>query len=160
MSAIELSFLALLIVLVMAISVVDLAAMRIPNTLNLSLAIAGAGLIWLTQPEALLRQLLFAGLMIMVLFTIRQIHMWASGRTGLGLGDVKMGGAAAIWVHPTHFPLLIFFASGGALLGILAGKVISGVPLDTKRRIPFGPFIGLALIMTWVLEMFGYVKVG
>ncbi len=73
------------------------------------------------------------------------------GTAGLGLGDVKMAGAAALWVAPWNLPLLLMLACLAALLAV-AIVILSGRRLDRLTRIPFGPFIGLGLVVVWTLE--------
>ena len=66
------------------------------------------------------------------------------GREGLGLGDVKLIAAAALWVGPFGISWLVLAACVSALAMVLAMQ-LAGQPLDRATRLPFGPHIALGL---------------
>jgi leader peptidase (prepilin peptidase)/N-methyltransferase len=70
---------------------------------------------------------------ILVLLGLRELNQWRRGDPGLGLGDVKLMGALAIWLG-TATPWAVV---AGALLGLLMMAIVR--PAD--RRLPFGPAI-------------------
>jgi leader peptidase (prepilin peptidase)/N-methyltransferase len=69
---------------------------------------------------------------------------------GLGLGDVKLAAAAAAWFSLWMLPLFLFVASFSALVFLLASS--AGGAKSYTRKIPFGPFLAGALIVTWNTE--------
>lgn len=78
------------------------------------------------------------------------------GRQGLGFGDVKLIGAAGLWLPADRWPmfLVIVGAAGlvtAALLGVGEGRSRSW-PAVLSRRLPFAPAIGAGLILSLVLS--------
>lgn len=150
---------AALTAMLAAISVADLKRLMIPNELNLALAVIGLGFQVATQPDGFPMQILFAVAVLLVIWLIRHGHFVMTGRIGLGLGDVKMLGAAACWISPLMLPILLFVASASALL-FVGGQVVTAGPAAARARIPFGPFIALGLGCGWVLEQFAGFNMG
>jgi leader peptidase (prepilin peptidase) / N-methyltransferase len=144
---IVLLFTAVLAGLLSAISVIDIRTLRIPNGLNAMLLISGA-LFWFAQrPETLPYQIANGVVVATLLWLVRFGHARFSGRIGLGLGDVKMMGAGAVWISPLSVPLLVFIAS---FFGLVYAFVKGNRGGD--MRIPFGPFLALGLMSTWLME--------
>lgn len=71
--------------------------------------------------------------------------------SGLGYGDVKMAGASALWFSPWNLPLFLMASSVSALVFVLAAQARGG-GFQVSAKIPFGPFLGVGLAMTWLLE--------
>ncbi len=146
----------LLGIIVLSIALIDLKRMIIPNVLTLLLAVTGLGFqIW-SQPRFPSSVLLGALVLAAVFYAVRALYLQRTGVVGLGLGDVKMAGASALWLHPTNLPIFVFIACACALvsLGVFRRH-------DWRYRmcgrLPFGPFLGLALIASWCMENFtGY----
>ncbi len=126
-------------------SLIDLRRRIIPDALTLALLVLGLAVagwrdgmtgIGLGLTEACLAYGLFGGL--------RALHARASGRIGLGLGDVKFIAAAAAWTGLSGLPVLILAASLSALAAVglmaLAGRTVS-----RGTALPFGPFLALGL---------------
>ena len=137
--------------LLLAIAAVDFRRGIIPDTLNLLLA--GLGVAWQAQAPsgAIPAGLAGAGVAFAALFGLRQAFHWVRGIHGLGLGDVKMAAAGAIWISPWNLPLLLMAACLAALAAIGAMR-LCGQPASRETAIPFGPFIGAGLMLTWLLE--------
>ncbi|SFH20443.1 leader peptidase (prepilin peptidase) / N-methyltransferase [Palleronia marisminoris] len=148
-----LSGLVLLAILV-AITVADIRHRRIPDLLNLLLGVAGMATRIVAEGRvpfaSVVAGLVAAGLLWAVAATFRHLR----GMVGLGMGDVKMIGVAAIWISPWNLPLLLAIACLTALLGV-AVAALSGQGPNKHTRIPFGPFLGLGLMLTWGLEVSG-----
>lgn len=141
----------LMIAVVMRIAWLDLKTLRIPDHWNL--AIAGLGLLYQLPfgVDHTLPSLAAALAIALFLILLRQGYFNATGRIGLGLGDVKFSGSAAIWFSPWNLPLFFLLASGSALIFSLVSLRAQPSTFRTTR-IPFGPFLGLALILTWNIE--------
>ncbi len=154
MAATEIAFGIILFGLVCAISVVDMRRLVIPDWLNLALLCAG--LIWqvIAAQKLPLQALAFAGVMIVCFWLLRSLHGLVRGVVGLGLGDVKMAGAAACWFSPWNAPLFLLAASLTALV-FVAAMTLGGKATDLETRVPFGPFIGFGLVLTWLAERSG-----
>ncbi|CDX21271.1 Peptidase A24A prepilin type IV [Mesorhizobium plurifarium] len=150
--------LALAAILV-AIAAVDFRRQVIPDPLNMALAASGLGFQLIIQRENAPMQLLVAALTLAVFWALRRGHFLLTGRIGLGLGDVKMLGAAALWINPLLLPALLFIASAAALL-FVGGQVVATGPAAARMRVPFGPFIALGLACSWLLEQFVGLNLG
>lgn len=136
-----------------AITVVDFRRQVIPDPLNMALAVSGLGFQLVVQRDDAAMQLLIAALALAIFWALRRGHFLVTGRIGLGLGDVKMLGAAALWINPLLLPVLLFIASTAALL-FVGGQVVAAGPAAARMRVPFGPFIALGLDCSWMLEQF------
>lgn len=147
-------FLLLLIAIAAAIAILDLRTMRIPDPLTAALALTGV--IYATDSglPALGLRLLAAAVTVGLLVALRHAHARATGRIGLGLGDVKLLGAAALWVPPDMMPVIVLVASLAGLFCVGALRLASGA-WAADRRLPFGPFIAAALVLVFVSSLFG-----
>lgn len=147
------AFFGMLVVLCLWIALVDLRELRIPNRLNVALGLLG--LVYLVTAgrdgQQGLGHLAFAVAIALACVAFRWLHFRRSGRIGLGLGDVKMMGVAAIWIGPWQFPLFLFVASASGLVFVLANVVFGG-NMSREKRIPFGPFLAFGLAMVWPIQ--------
>jgi len=148
----------------LTLSLIDLEHMRLPNSLVGALALLGLVGVLLSQllgqdvvplvgigasgltaqplPAAALGVLLGAGLPAAIAFAYRLIR----GRSGFGMGDVKLLGALGIFLGP--YVLLTFFLA--SLLGALGGAILGRGRELSQRRIPFGPWLALGAVTTAV----------
>jgi leader peptidase (prepilin peptidase) / N-methyltransferase len=136
-----------LTIVLICISLIDIRQHRIPDLSNLALGLGG-GLFWyFTDFEMLVPQLVSGVAVAATLWVIRRVHMQLTGRVGLGLGDVKMGGAAAVWINPLSLPLFLFVSS---VTGLVFALCKGGTTY--QERIAFGPFLALGLMSSWLME--------
>lgn len=142
----------LLVILLCAITIVDARVQRIPNTLNLGLALGGLGFQMRASGDFPLQQIAFGLGVGLMFFTVRYVHHRISGVIGLGLGDVKMAAAGALWFSPLLFPLFLFTASLTALVYALIAQMGSAPSASWRRRVPFGPFLALGIAVAFCLE--------
>lgn len=142
---------AALTAILMAITVIDIRRLVIPDGLNIALAGSGLAFRAISQPREIWMQVLASLAVFLAIAVVRKLHTAATGRVGLGFGDVKMLAAAAFWIAPSLFPILLFIASAAALVFACA-RVIALGPSAAKARMPFGPFIAFGLAMTWAFE--------
>jgi prepilin signal peptidase PulO-like enzyme (type II secretory pathway) len=72
-----------------------------------------------------------------------------ASRGGMGWGDVKLAGLIGL---ATGFPMVIVAIVVGALLGAVVGVVLMvRRKKRMKSRIPFGPFLAVATMVTLIL---------
>ncbi|MCO5159978.1 MAG: A24 family peptidase [Mesorhizobium sp.] len=151
MQATDLAFAAALLAVLAAITVVDFRRLTIPDGLNAILAALGLGWAWLDAAGPPLAQIVFAAGLFTLFWLMRTVFFAVRKMAGLGLGDVKMAGAAALWFSPWNLPLFLFLTAISALLYVASRASVTG-RLDTSARVPFGPFLGFGLFATWLIE--------
>jgi leader peptidase (prepilin peptidase)/N-methyltransferase len=138
------------------ISYVDFRRYVIPDALNVSVFALGLIYNCASGWQDALQACLFATIVGIVVCTMRHIHMRLTCRVGLGMGDVKLSAAAAVWLCPWNFPIFLFIASSSALMFFVATHGVQGKALRSQR-IPFGPFLALALVLTWNGERLNWI---
>lgn len=128
---------------------IDWTDFLLPDVLTLPLLLAGLGLTFARDPDALTDRCLAATIGYLsfqgLAFAYRQIRGW----DGLGGGDAKLIAAAGAWCGLAALPFVML---GSALLGLLAalGLALAGRTMTSTTRIPFGPCIALAFWLIWM----------
>ena len=166
--------------ILLVLTFIDLDTFRLPNAIVATLAVAGAvgavvsqvtgialvplavgsGAGWMGQPlvAAAVGAALGAGLS----GGVAALYGRVRGRTGLGLGDVKLLGAMGIFLGP--YVLLALFA--GSALGAVIGLVDAARSRESAstHRVPFGPYLALGGVLSalggpaawaWYLSLVG-----
>lgn len=87
--------------------------------------------------EAVVIHMLTAAGIAALLYILQAVHFRLRQRVGLGLGDVKLIAAAAMWIGPLH---LADYLLAAALIQSGLGR--SGT---FQRKIPFGPALAFWL---------------
>jgi leader peptidase (prepilin peptidase)/N-methyltransferase len=90
----------------------------------------------------------------LALFTLREVYLRLRGIEGLGLGDVKLAGAAGAWLGVEALPMTCLLASSAAITAVLLHRVFKPSSLHLKSAIPFGSFIAPAIVVMWGLAHF------
>ncbi|MBE0418075.1 MAG: prepilin peptidase, partial [Coriobacteriia bacterium] len=137
---------------------IDLDTMRLPNPFVGALAVFGlagaavsqfAAVDWVPLTGAETSPLLLAGLGVLLgaglSGGIAALYAGVRGRSGFGMGDVKLLGAMGFFLGPYVLLALFIGSMFGAVVGIVTAAR-SGNGLATK--IPFGPFLALGGIFT------------
>jgi leader peptidase (prepilin peptidase)/N-methyltransferase len=114
----------------------DARRLRIPDAV--SLIVAGAGLLVAVSEDRWLEAAMTGLAVGLLLIGGRAAFRRARGRTGLGLGDVKLLAALAVWTGPTLAPLGVALAASLAFAWAYREGRLSPLPLA------FGPFIAAA----------------
>ncbi|WP_051279851.1 prepilin peptidase [Hellea balneolensis] len=73
------------------------------------------------------------------------------GKDGLGRGDAKLLAAGGAWCGWVGLPFIVLIASG---LGLAAALLPSVRNSAKNGRIPFGPFLALAIFMVWAANIY------
>jgi leader peptidase (prepilin peptidase) / N-methyltransferase len=89
-----------------------------------------------------------AGLFLLVRVAYRRFR----GRDGLGLGDVKLAGAAGAWLSLPVLPIAIEIAAVTALAAYVFRQRKRARVLRAAGRIPFGAFFAPAIWLGWVID--------
>ena len=140
-----------------AIAAEDVRSLRVPDALNALAAFAGTGTIWLEAWAAGAGPFWASGLAILqglvcggVLLLLREGFYRIRNVDGLGLGDVKLGAVAGIWLGWELFAVAVTLAAFLALI-FVAGWAARRGAWDRTRQIPFGAFLAPAVWACWYL---------
>jgi leader peptidase (prepilin peptidase)/N-methyltransferase len=151
---------ALLALDVLAIAWIDAHRFIIPDELTLAALVLGlvnAGLepwpegwnaVFASIGAALLRGVVLAG----CFFALRAVYGWLRGREGIGLGDVKLAGAAGVWLAWSTIPVAIEIAALAALTVYVVRHLAGSRVMSATARMPFGLFLAPAIWLGWLLE--------
>lgn len=146
---------ALLLVLwmaaLLALALADLRWFRLPlpllagaAALGLGMALAGDGSGWPAPAAQLAEALTGAVAGGGAFWVIRLAYRLATGRQGMGMGDVWLMAALGLALGPWRLPLVVLLAAGAALAlaGLRAWR--RRRPLRRLGRLPFGAALALA----------------
>ncbi|QQG36112.1 MAG: prepilin peptidase [Micavibrio aeruginosavorus] len=141
--------------LLLALSIIDLRTRLLPNILVLPLALLGIIFHISTKWHYLDPALVLLGGITGygILFTIRAIANYVYKQDALGLGDVKLLGAAGLWLGPQMVMLAL---SLGAFAGLVHGTGVAlQIAWQEKKpprfgglKIPAGPGFAIGIILT------------
>ena len=140
---------ALLAIFLAVLSAIDWRDFRLPDVLTLPLLGAGLVLAALASHEAFIWAIVSALVGGGALYAVGWIYRRYRGRTGLGLGDVKLFAGAGAWVGAEGLAAVLLVACVTALAAALTWRLRKG-EIDPQRAIPFGPFIDLGLWVVWL----------
>jgi leader peptidase (prepilin peptidase)/N-methyltransferase len=144
----------------LALAVIDVRHLILPDVLTLPLVPAGLAVAWWLDPEQLLHHALGAALGFLGFAGLAWAYRKARGREGLGLGDAKLLAAAGAWVSWTGLGSVLLWAAPLALVVSLAAGVIHGTLSDRlagRSAVPFGGFLALGFWLTWI---YGPIRLG
>ncbi len=129
-----------------ALTRIDLEWQLLPDQITLPLAGLGLALNTTAGWVPFTQALLGGGLGFGFLYLVAWGYYGATGREGLGGGDLKLLGALGTWIGPTAVLLTLFLAAlAGSLIGGLWAAWRGG---GRHLALPFGPFLAAA---GWVL---------
>ncbi|AFY79085.1 MAG: prepilin peptidase [Hydrococcus sp. C42_A2020_068] len=136
----------------LALSLIDLDTMTLPNALTQSGLVVGLGFHTLQGwQEGHIANYLMLGigsavLGIWLFDAIRLIGSIAYGQTAMGGGDPKLAATIGAWLGWKYLLVTGFLAcAAGALIG---GVAIAFGRLNRRQPMPFGPFLALGAVLT------------
>jgi len=134
-----------LTLLMVAVAIIDVEHMVIPDELSLGGIVLGLGFSFLPKGVTPLEALIGGAAGAAVLGGIRWVHMKISGVEGMGLGDVKLAGAMGAFLGWRPMPLVFFISA-------VSGLLVGGGYILIRRRgartpIPFGAFLALGTVL-------------
>lgn len=154
------------VILLIVLSIIDLKIWILPDELNFALAVAGLCFHFVTSNRFLSWEEMAwgAALGAGMLFTIRFFSNRHYGRDTLGLGDVKLLGAAGLWLGLEGVLMAI---TAGAFVGLLHGLVYAFyISRKNKTKysihqlaIPAGPGFAVGIVIAGGM-MFGTYIIG
>lgn len=139
-----------LLILLASISAIDARFGIIPNSLVLGLASGGLVQAYFFGAEGLWWRGLEAVSVLLAAALFRAGYRLFRGHDGLGLGDVKFLGAAALWAGLGGVPVLLLIAVLSALISLLILRS-EGYALRARQAIAFGPHLCIGLWWVWLL---------
>ena len=150
-------FLVLLALASLLLAWIDLRRGIIPDWLNLAIAILGLARIAIPDGWALALSAAVEGVLTgAIVWLLRWLYYRLRQRQGLGLGDVKLLAAAAVWVGIAGIPMLLLVASLAALAA--AGVLhLAGAKMTRQTALPFGPFLAFGQLATLALQQTGWM---
>jgi leader peptidase (prepilin peptidase)/N-methyltransferase len=137
-----------------ALSVIDLRTMRLPNAITLPLIVAGPALTFAFDWGSPLWHIIGGAAGYLLLFGVATAYRALRGREGLGLGDAKLFAAAGSWLGLEALPSVMLWACAAALVTLLFAA-LRNEPLHGGSRISFGPFLALAFWLVWLYGPLG-----
>lgn len=156
--------LAAAVILLIILSVIDLKILILPDELNLALGLTGLAFHFATYNEFANYTDLFigAGVGAGLLYTIRFFANRYYGRDTLGLGDVKLLGAAGLWLGVEG---VLSAVTIGAFAGLLHGIGYAGWLAWRRQQkfsihqlsIPAGPGFAIGITLAGALSFAPYV---
>lgn len=145
------------------LSIIDLRVWLLPNWLNLTFAILGVGFHAVTHFELLPPQEMVFGALLGAgtLYIIRFFGNWYYQQDTLGLGDVKLLGAAGFWLGMDG---VILALTVGAFMGIIHGIGVAlyraakekSKPNLKRLMIPAGPGFCVGILISCLWKYYPY----
>jgi leader peptidase (prepilin peptidase)/N-methyltransferase len=144
---------ALLCLAGLLVAWIDLRRGLIPDGLNFIIALAGLARAAALEGTAAAFAAGCEGMAVgAIVWMVRWLYFRWRNLQGIGLGDVKLLAASAIWIGVTGVPMQLLLASLTAL-AVAATLQIAGRPMTRQASLPFGPFLVLGLLTTlWFQE--------
>lgn len=133
----------------LVLATVDGLAFRLPDILTLPLLIAGLAVSWWLPEHDIVGHAIAATLGAAAFFAIAFVFQRMRGYEGLGLGDVKLAGAAGAWLGWQALPYVVLLACAVGLTWVGVAVLRRGKGA-LAERIPFGIALCLAIWIVWL----------
>lgn len=147
---------AALALLMVAISAIDARYFIIPNELNAVALAVGIGYSAAVNPQAAAGAIALAIArsitLSLLFFFLRTVYRQIRHRDGIGLGDVKLAGAAGAWLGWPTLPITIEIAALAALTIYAWRQRVLRRSFRSTSRLPFGLFFAPAIWFGWLLQ--------
>lgn len=148
-SLLDVTITVLLGLTLVALSVIDIDCLRLPDVLTLPLVGSGLGLALFLKWDDPIYRVGAALVGYGVLYAVSRLYERTRGRAGLGLGDAKLFAAAGAWVGFEGLATVLLCGSLSAL--VWAGySSFRGQVLSAATALPFGPFLAFGLWSVWL----------
>jgi leader peptidase (prepilin peptidase)/N-methyltransferase len=134
----------------LALMLIDLRCYRLPDALTLPLVLAGLAVTAWEWPAALADHAAGTVLGYGAVAGIAWVYRRLRGRDGIGLGDAKLLAAAGAWLSWQSLPWVVLIAAMLALTVAVVGAAVRRMPLAAATRVPFGPYLGMAIWLIWL----------
>jgi leader peptidase (prepilin peptidase)/N-methyltransferase len=135
--------------ILVALSLCDLAVLRLPDVLTAALVLSGLAITAICEPWAVGDRLAAAIIGAMAFAGIAAVYEYLRGRPGLGLGDAKLLGGAGSWVGTDGLASTVMYAALLALAWVIIESA-RGRQITRATRLAFGPFLALGIWIVWL----------
>jgi leader peptidase (prepilin peptidase)/N-methyltransferase len=138
------------------LATVDALALRLPDVLTLPLIGVGVAVSWFLPEHDLLGHAIGAMVGLAAFRSIAVLYQAMRGQEGLGLGDMKLAGAAGAWLGWQALAFVVLIACAVGLVWVGVATMRRGREA-LEERIPFGVALSLAIWLIWLYglpEMF------
>ena len=150
----------------LALAVIDIRALLLPDALTLPLIPAGLAVAYAIDPAEMLDHAAGAAAGYGGFVLIELAYARLRGRAGLGRGDAKLLGAAGAWVSWSGLPFVVLLAALAALAANAVARVagrpgaaatpVAVTPVAVTpvafSPVAFGPWLALG---TWLVWLYG-----
>jgi leader peptidase (prepilin peptidase) / N-methyltransferase len=135
----------------LALGLIDLRHMVLPDPLTLPLIAAGPIVAAFAAPDSVVDDVAGAASGFAFFTLVAWAYRRWRGRDGLGAGDAKLLAALGAWDGASGLPSVVLLGSMAALGAVLALR-LAGRNTTAQDRVPFGPALALA---GWVVWLYG-----
>jgi leader peptidase (prepilin peptidase) / N-methyltransferase len=135
----------------LALAIIDVVSLRLPDLLTGPLLLAGL-IFALPEADAVPDRLIGAIVGFGVLAALAATYLRLRGRHGLGLGDAKLLGAAGAWLGWRPLPAVVLLASAAGLVWV-AMRVLRTGRVALLSPLPFGAPLCLTVWVTWMTHL-------
>jgi len=140
----------------LALSLIDLDTMTLPNPLTQSGLVIGLGFglvagflpatSWVSAAAQLITGIFGMVLGLWLLDLVAVVGSMTLGQAAMGGGDAKLASMLGAWLGWKYLLLTAFLAcAAGAFVG--GGAIALGL-IERRQRMPFGPFLALGAVVT------------
>lgn len=137
--------------LLLALAVVDMTHLKLPDPMTATLAVAGL-VSGFMIPVPLPFDRMIGGLAgFLSLWLIASLYRFWRGRDGMGGGDAKMLGAIGCWLGWQELPLVLLAASLFGL-SLVAFDLARGRVVNATSRLPFGSLLAASAFSIWLMR--------
>ncbi len=140
-----------------ALAIIDIKTMRLPNWITYPLIFLGIAFNALSSQSltSMTESIIGAILGYLFIWTSNKIYLLITDKEGIGMGDAKLlASIGALLGASALIPTLLI----GSLLGLVGGLIWLKInKLDKSAAFPFGPYLSLAGILVITDE---YLKIG
>jgi leader peptidase (prepilin peptidase)/N-methyltransferase len=145
-----------LAVLMLTIAIIDARCFVIPDMLSGAAFFLGIAHAAVGDPSAVGTAVAFAiirgAVLASILLSIRHAYRRIRSCEGLGLGDVKLAGAAGAWLDWSVMPIAIEIAACAALAFYLVNHFAFNRTIHATSRLPFGLFFAPTIWACWIFQ--------
>lgn len=130
---------------------IDLDHFLLPDAIVLPLLLAGLAASWLRTGDIPADAALGAALGYLAFAGLAWAYRRLRGHDGLGMGDAKLLAAGGAWLGWDSLPMVVLIAACAGLAAAAVGW-LAGRPVTRMTRLPFGPFLALAIWAVFLLQ--------